>query len=228
MLLSLLLAPAAALPPLSEVRQRDVGCAVAVGIIANEQRRGIAPSFRFPNVMQRGRQYMDMVGGRLMQQYGISRETATAIMKQSFEDQARAAAEADDPKAYVDSRMATCLPLLDREVPAVPPVAADYLFCAAVIELAAEEAEMRGSDEMSVKVIRQAGRIAADKYRAASPDKSEIATLSDIAREKADMIDRDARGEPIDGMSEAESQEKFQGCMFLASGKGEQDAEPAE
>jgi hypothetical protein len=124
MMISLLLllqsSPPALPRPLTETHMRDIGCVATLGVVADEQRRGIESALLFPNIVGRGRKYAGIVGLRVMDETGQPREVVALAISQSVADQQRLAMTTTDDgarKAMLDAQMATCLPLLDNEVP---------------------------------------------------------------------------------------------------------------
>lgn len=120
-LLLLLQSSPAGLPqPLTETHMRDIGCVATMGLIADEQRRGIESSLVFPNILERGRKYAGIVGLRVMKETGQPREVVALAISQSVADQQRIAITTTDDgarKVMLDGQMEKCLLLLDNEVP---------------------------------------------------------------------------------------------------------------
>ena len=120
-LLLLLQSSPAALPqPLTETHMRDIGCVATLGLVADEQRRGISSSLRFPDVQERGSKFAGIVGTRVMQETGQPKEVVAGAISQSVNDQQRLSIETADAtvrQKILDDLVAKCLPLLDSEVP---------------------------------------------------------------------------------------------------------------
>jgi hypothetical protein len=93
MMISLLLLlqplPAALPQPLTETHMRDIGCVATLGLVADEQRRGISSSLRFPDVQERGSKFAGIVGTRVMQETGQPKEVVASAISQSVNDQQR-------------------------------------------------------------------------------------------------------------------------------------------
>lgn len=121
-LLLLLQSSPAALPqPLTDTHMRDIGCVATLGLVADEQRRGISSSLRFPDVQERGSKFAGIVGTRVMQETGQPKEVVAGAISQSVNDQQRLSIETADAtvrQKILDDLVAKCLPLLDSEVPA--------------------------------------------------------------------------------------------------------------
>lgn len=140
MLFSLVIAAQAAVatpPALTEEQQRDIDCVAALAIIANEQQRGIAGSGRWPYVVDRGQTWAGLVGERVMEEAGLSREAVRDLILAAVAGQQAKVEEVADPSIVVDNEMARCLPLLDAAVP--PPREPTLPECAAMMQLAYEE-----------------------------------------------------------------------------------------
>ena len=120
-LLLLLQSSPAALPqPLTHTHMRDIGCVATLGLVADEQRRGISSSLRFPDVQERGSKFAGIVGTRVMQETGQPKEVVAGAISQSVNDQQRLSIETADAtvrQKVLDDLVAKCLPLLDSEVP---------------------------------------------------------------------------------------------------------------
>ena len=120
-LLLLLQSSPAALPqPLTDTHMRDIGCVATLGLVADEQRRGISSSLRFPDVQERGSKFAGIVGTRVMQETGQPKEVVAGAISQSVNDQQRLSIETADAtvrQKILDDLVAKCLPLLDSEVP---------------------------------------------------------------------------------------------------------------
>ena len=124
MMISLLLllqsSPAALPQPLTDTHMRDIGCVATLGLVADEQRRGISSSLRFPDVQERGSKFAGIVGTRVMQETGQPKEVVAGAISQSVNDQQRLSIETADAtvrQKVLDDLVAKCLPLLDSEVP---------------------------------------------------------------------------------------------------------------
>ncbi len=228
---TLLLIQTAAAPlpkPLTETHMRDIGCVATLGLVADEQRRGVATSLRFPNVMQRGRSYAGIVGERVMAETGQPREVVRLAMGQAVEDQQMQLAEAEkrgeEGKPILDALVAKCLPLLDAEVPEKVPTEDELRFCAAIISLSAEEIEGReGENSVNAKAMRNLADILTRKYAAAAypddPNRSMGPSLrraeGEVSLEKARQAELARKGGELKALSEAEGEEKYQRCIFL-------------
>lgn len=122
MFLQVSLAPSSAPLPISLTDRhiRDIGCIATLGLLADEQRRGVAGSNRFPDVTVRGRIYAGIVGDRVVAETGQPLEVIALAIRQAVEERQRLVA-AGDGKDYADvfnGFMEDCLPMLDATVPA--------------------------------------------------------------------------------------------------------------
>ena len=88
-------------------------CSAAFAIIASEQQRGVASAQAWPPLDQRGREFFVRASARLMDDLGLSRDQIQAMMQSEVERLSQAAAEAEDPAAYVEGVMQPCLLALD-------------------------------------------------------------------------------------------------------------------
>lgn len=138
-ILMLALSQSAAIPPapLDPVQQRDLSCVAILAIIASEQERGIESALAYPLLTERGATYAGLVGERIMDATGRSREQVREEMLAAVEAQQAMAMAAADPEELLRSEMAVCLPLLDAAVPPKPKP--DLTQCAGMLQLAYEE-----------------------------------------------------------------------------------------
>ena len=88
-------------------------CSAAFAIVAGEQQRGVATALAHPPLAERGREYFARTGARLMDELKLSREQVEASMRTEAGAIQRAAAEAPDRAAYIDSLVRPCLSALE-------------------------------------------------------------------------------------------------------------------
>jgi hypothetical protein len=122
LIFALALAQAAPAPrPLTVVENRDLGCIALLGLLADEQRRGLR-EIEIPDVTVTGKTYAGIVGARIVADSGLPREViAQAIMTAA--DDARKKTEATrEGKAGVRARLKQCLPLMQAELSAADAV----------------------------------------------------------------------------------------------------------
>jgi len=232
MILSLLLALQAAtdpLPkPLTERHKSDIGCVATLGLLADEQRRGVTTSLRFPNVMQRGRVYAGIVGPRVMTEAQLPREVVALAIRQAVSDQQNAGISSQisnqQRKQIFVARVSDCLSRLDAEVPATAPSADDYLFCAAAISISTNQLERReGEASINASALRALEQQLGEKYRVAKfggrtgnaeKDKADdLMAAKQVEREAAKQ--RASISEAEEGKLSVKDQEKYQGCITL-------------
>lgn len=120
-----LLALLAAAPAQAQVPVADLTislrCAAAFGIVADEQKRGVASAIAdYPPLGLRGREFFVQIGARLMDEQRLGRAEMQARFKAEVEALQAQSMAAADPKATVAAIMAPCLKLLDAAVPAAP------------------------------------------------------------------------------------------------------------
>lgn len=134
--------PAASPPvPLDQMQRRDLSCVAVLAIIASEQERGIESALDYPLLSERGATYAGLVGERIMDETGRSKEQVREDILAAVKDQQAMAVAAADPEELLRSEMATCLPLLDAAVPPKPKP--DLTQCAGMLQLAYEEVHNR-------------------------------------------------------------------------------------
>ncbi len=240
---SLLLASSAApapLPqPLNKTHMRDIGCVATLAIVAGDQRRGALPSQRFPNVMQRGPEYASIVGHRIVAETGQPQEVVGLAIQKAAEAQraklVAAKTEADPstpdaaaPALELERLLAPCLARLDAEVPEQAAGADDYLFCAAIITIAADDiAKREGEESVNARAMRGLAQQLTAKYsdRQFPPDAPQSAPQSNLPKDVwvRMMIDREIakqmklakNGGGLETLSEVNGEAKYQRCIFL-------------
>lgn len=140
--LALAQATSSSLPkPLTDVHKRDLSCVAALAIVASEQERGITSAFEYPLLEERGRAYAGLVGERVMQETGLTREQVREQILTAVAQQQLKVKDVAEPQQVVEAEMAKCLPLLEQEVPPKPKPTLNQ--CAAMVELAYREVHGR-------------------------------------------------------------------------------------
>lgn len=115
-LIYMMLLQAATPTALTDIQQRDIDCVATFGLIAHQQQRSAAGVDRFRKLALPGKTYAGLVGSRLVEETGLSREVIAAAIAGSARAQAGAAVEAGNPATYLAERYAVCEPLLDAEI----------------------------------------------------------------------------------------------------------------
>lgn len=140
--LALAQASSVSLPkPLTDVHKRDLSCVAALAIVASEQERGVTSAFEYPLLEERGRAYAGLVGERVMQETGMTREQVREQILAAVTVQQGKVKDVAEPQQVVEAEMAKCLPLLEQEVPPKPKPTLNQ--CAAMVELAYREVHGR-------------------------------------------------------------------------------------
>jgi hypothetical protein len=102
--------------PFNDIHQQDIGCVAVLGIVAGEQRRGVAGSSTLPDVRLTGKRWAGLVGGRIMAETGQPRElVAFAITEAVKAEQSRASA-GENPAFVVRTRLEECLPRMQAQL----------------------------------------------------------------------------------------------------------------
>ncbi len=179
--------PAEAGPlPLSESQQRDLSCVATLAIVASEQERGVASALDYPLLTERGAIYAGLVGQRIMDDNGRSREQVREDMLAAVAAQQASGQEAADPDAVVAAQMDICLPLLDAAVPPKPKP--DLTQCAGILQLAYEEVHDREGLSKTAQDLRTLAAVldsrARDRMRAEGLSGRESDILLAQAREQ--------------------------------------------
>ena len=237
-LLSLQVANAPLPQPLTETHMRDIGCVATLGLIANDQRRGMAPSIRFPNVMERGKKYAGIVGERVMAETGQSREVVRLAIMQSVEDQQARAITTDE--AGGDAKACLASSWTDVCRCSMPRCRWKRLRRKTIFFA------LRLSDWLPMRLKRARAQIASIPKRCEGlpgswkentigqqvdqyfPEESTgsaaydavlgaiaATTVGDLDKEKRKQLELAKSGGGLEALSEAEGEEKYQRCIFL-------------
>lgn len=102
--------------PLNETHMRDIACVAVLGIVADEQRRGIKSTDPLPDVRQTGRRWAGIVGERIMAETGQPRELVAFAMTEAVKAEQNRAGPDKNPASVVQSRLQECLPLMQAEL----------------------------------------------------------------------------------------------------------------
>lgn len=167
-LLMLAVSQPPATPPLDEVQRRDISCVAVLAIIASEQERGIESALDYPLLSERGAIYAGLIGERIMDDTGRTKEQVRDEILAAVEDQQAMAVAAADPAELLQGEMAMCLPLLDAAVPPKPKP--DLTQCAGMLQLAYEEVHSREGLSKTAQDLKTLAAVldsrARDKMRA--------------------------------------------------------------
>jgi hypothetical protein len=122
LIFALALAQAAPTPrPLTAVENRDLACVALLGLLADEQRRGMS-EIEFPNVTLTGKTYAGIVGARIVADSGLPREVIAQAIMTAADDARKQADASREGKAGVRNRVGQCLPLMKAELAAADAV----------------------------------------------------------------------------------------------------------
>ena len=113
LLLPALPAAAQQLPELDLEQSMLLRCSAAFAIIASEQERAAPLAMAYPPLAERGREFFVQAVATLMDELVLDRDAVMRLATGEVEALSLAAAQADDPAAYVDSIMQPCLLALD-------------------------------------------------------------------------------------------------------------------
>lgn len=118
LILAMLLQAATPTGAITDTQQRDIDCVATFGLIAYEQSRGVPGANQFRSLAAPGKTYAGLVGSRLIEESGLTRDVIAAAIAQSAQAQASAAMAQGDPMPFLAQRYAMCEPLLDAEIAA--------------------------------------------------------------------------------------------------------------
>tara|TARA_R110000868_G_scaffold99084_4_gene272863 strand:- start:3623 stop:4312 length:690 start_codon:yes stop_codon:yes gene_type:complete len=214
-LLMLALSQPAATPPvpLDATQQRDLSCVAVLAIIASEQERAVESALDYPLLSERGATYAALVGQRIMDVTGRTKEQVRDDILAAVADQQTMAQDAADPDALVRSEMATCLPLLDAAVPPKPKP--DLTQCAGMLQLAYEEVHSREGLSKTAQDLKTLAAVldsrARDQMRAEGLSGQESDILLTQSREA--MLTDSKQKESLGQSSDLD----FDHCFLLAA-----------
>ncbi|MFT5330051.1 MAG: hypothetical protein ACI9TB_000650 [Parasphingorhabdus sp.] len=214
-LLMLALSQPAATPPvpLDATQQRDLSCVAVLAIIASEQERAVESALDYPLLSERGATYAALVGQRIMDDTGRTKEQVRDDILAAVADQQTMAQDAADPDALVRSEMATCLPLLDAAVPPKPKP--DLTQCAGMLQLAYEEVHSREGLSKTAQDLKTLAAVldsrARDQMRAEGLSGQESDILLTQSREA--MLTDSKQKESLGQSSDLD----FDHCFLLAA-----------
>ncbi|WP_417608796.1 hypothetical protein [Parasphingorhabdus sp.] len=97
-------------------QSQDIGCAAVLSIIAEEQRRNAPGATDYPDVRQTAARWTTLVMDRIAKETKQSTETVRTAIWDAVMAEQEAVRDLADPKAYVDKRMAACLPLMRADL----------------------------------------------------------------------------------------------------------------
>ncbi len=127
MLVFALVLAAASPAELTEPQKRDIGCVALTGLVAYDQKRKAPGSDHYPDVRDKGRKWAGIVGDRVTAQSGLPAEVVGLAINEAVKAEQAAVGKSADPRAYVDGRMAQCVPLMEADLAAASttPTASD-------------------------------------------------------------------------------------------------------
>jgi hypothetical protein len=96
---------------LTETHQRDIGCVALIAILAGEQERGVASARSFGDVRQAGKDWMPIVGERVVRETGQPREVIGVAMTEAAKAENYRVAEGRTA-AEVAARVKQCTDLM--------------------------------------------------------------------------------------------------------------------
>ena len=203
LLLLALSQPAASSPaPLDASQRRDLSCVAILAIIASEQERGVESALDYPLLTERGATYAGLIGQRIMDDTGRSKEEVREEILAAVKDQQAMAMASADPAALLQSEMATCVPLLDAAVPPKPKP--DLTQCAGMLQLAYEEVHSREGLSKTAQDLKTLAAVldsrARDKMRAEglSGPESDIILTQNREAMLADARQKESQGQGSD------------------------------
>ena len=180
-----------------------------------EQERGVADSFAYPLLEERGRTYAGLVGERVMQETGLTREQVREQILTAVTQQQLKVKDVAEPRQVVEAEMENCLPLLEKEVPPKPKPTLNQ--CAAMVELAYREVYDREGLSKTAQDLKTLAFVLDNRAREALKADGYSGNESDIllTQLREEMLS-DAKTKEAAGKS---SDVDFDHCFKLAAPK---------
>ena len=145
---SVLLALAAAPPPLTADQQRDLRCVALLAIVAGEQDRRTAAALALPPLARQGARYAQAVGDALVRTGRPQEQVRTMILAEVAGVQRQAGSGAPLP---VEEARACLAPMAAAAPPLPPPGAVQ---CAATLRLVADQARREAPKAQNTLVVQ--------------------------------------------------------------------------
>lgn len=123
----------------------DIGCVAILGLVADQQKRGVAGFDRFGDFAELGSAYAADVGERVIKETAQPRDVVALAMQQSAREQLPLLDAKNREK--LNSRMDICLSELTITVQGSELSADDYLQCAARVSLLLDQGDERLGNE---------------------------------------------------------------------------------
>jgi len=202
----------------TEIQQRDLSCVAAFAIVASEQQRGDERALAYPLLVERGRTYSGLVGERIMQETGQTREQVRDAMVSAVAAQQDNVRDVAEPGDVVKAEMAKCLPLLDSELPPKPKPTLNQ--CAAMLELAYREVYDREGLSKTAQDLKTLASVLDNRAREIMRGEGRSGNESDIilTQLREDML---AEAKVTEGAGKS-SDLDFDHCFALAAPKDKQ------
>ncbi len=109
--------PARAAEPTVDI-DTALRCSAVFGIVAADQKHGVASALKYPSLDKRGREFFVQTGARLMDEQKLTRPAVQAKFQAEVARLKGEASAAKDPDGAVRAVMTPCLALLDAAIPA--------------------------------------------------------------------------------------------------------------
>ncbi len=206
-------APAIQTNALTELHKRDLSCVAAFAIVASEQERNIPSALDYPLLSERGRSYAGIIGQRVMQDTGQTREQIREAILDAVAAQQDKVKNSGDPDAVVQTVMAKCLSLLDAEVPKKEQPTLNQ--CAVLLQLAYEEVYAREKLSKTAQDLKTLAFVLESRAREKMRDQGMSGNESDATLlQIRETTVSEAKVKEVDGQS---SDLDFDHCFELAA-----------
>ncbi len=159
------LEPALQPTPLTDEHISDIGCVAILGLVADQQKRGVAGFDRFGEFAELGSVFAADVGERIIKETSQSREVVAIAMQESAREQLPLLEAKQSVR--LNERMDECLSKLAIIVEGSELSADDYLQCAARVSLLLDQNDERlGNEQLLFENLTY--RYKVRKYRRSS------------------------------------------------------------
>lgn len=185
--------------PLTQTHKRDLDCVAALAVVASEQEKANETAMEYPLVIERGRIYAGIVGQRVLDETGQSKEQVRQAILDAVTDQQALTSDVADPDMIIEAKMAACLPRLDTEVPLKKQPSLNQ--CAAMLQLAYEEVYSREKLSKTAQDLKTLAFVLDSRARENMKNKGYSGNESDAVlasiRENLIAAERSGTSEPL-------------------------------
>jgi hypothetical protein len=105
--------------PINELQMKDIGCVAVIGIAAHEQRSKQGALSNYPNLGADGKRWAGIVGDRVMEATGQSREVVALAIQMAVKAEQDKAGAAEEPSIGFQERLTECVGAMNANLGAI-------------------------------------------------------------------------------------------------------------